>query len=165
MNDKLRKTVFCGVITAMIFVLTMFVKIPIGAGYIHFADSLMYACTALTGVWGLIAGAFGEALADAVGGYAVYIPFTIVIKILIALPFAVFSVKCEKILTVKNILFTLLGAVITVVGYIIADTVVAGKGFALTYAWMNIVQGLASSVFFILIAAAFDKMNIRKKFF
>ena len=163
MNGKLRKTVISGVFCAMIFVLTMFVKIPVGAGYIHFADTLVYIGSALLGPIGMVAGAIGEALADAVGGFAVYVPFTLIIKVLIALPFAIFSTKTEKLLTIKNILFTVLAMVITVFGYAIADYFVAGQGMAIQYIWMNIVQGIASTVFYVAFSAALDKIKIRKR--
>ncbi|MBQ9532097.1 MAG: ECF transporter S component [Eubacterium sp.] len=165
MNEKLRKSIVSGVFAAMIFVLTMFVKFPVGPGYIHFADSLVYVCSALIGPFGILAGAIGEGLADAVGGFAVYVPFTVVIKIIIALPFALSSYKEEKILTVKNILFSVLALFVSTAGYIVADRVVAGQGFAFTYMWINIVQGIASSFVFAIIAAAFDRINIRKKLF
>ena len=163
MNDKLRKAVASGVFCAMIFVLTMFVKIPIGAGYVHLGDSILYICSSLLGPFGIIAGAIGEALADAVGGFAVYVPFTLVIKVLIALPFALFSTKTEKLLTVKNIIFTIIAMIISVLGYALADYFVAGQGMAIPYMWMNVVQGLASAASFAIIAAAFDKMKIRNK--
>ena len=163
MNDKLRKAVASGVFCAMIFVLTMFVKIPIGAGYVHLGDSILYVCASLLGPFGVIAGAIGEALADAVGGFAVYVPFTLIIKVLISLPFAIFSTKTEKLLTVKNLLFTIIAMVISVLGYALADYIVAGQGMAIPYMWMNVVQGLASTAAFAIIAAAFDKMKIRNK--
>lgn len=165
MNKKLRTAVVTGVFTAMIFVLTMFVKFPIGFGYIHFADSLIYLCSALIGPFGILAGAIGEGLADAVGGFAVYVPFTVAIKLIIALPFALCSYKKEKLLTAQNILFSVLALFVSTAGYIVADRVVAGQGFAFTYMWINIVQGIASSLVFALIAAAFDRINIRKKLF
>ena len=163
MNKNVRKTVINGVFCAMIFVLTMFVKVPVGAGYIHLADTLVYISAALLGPFGIAAGAIGEALADAVGGFAVYVPFTIVIKILIALPFAVFSAKHEKLLTKKNILFTVLAMLISVFGYAIADYIVAGQGMAIPYIWMNFVQGVASTACFAVFAAALDKIKIRNK--
>ena len=163
MNKKLRKTVISGVLCAMIFVLTMFVKIPIGAGYIHFADTLVYIGSALLGPWGMIAGALGEALADAVGGFAVYVPFTIIIKVLISLPFVLFSLKTEKLLTVKNVLFSVLAMLISVVGYAFADYIVAGQGMAIPYIWMNFVQGIASTACFAVFAAALDKIKIRNR--
>lgn len=162
MNDKLRKTIISGVFTAMIFVLTMFVKFPVASGYVHFGDALVYICASLLGPWGIVAGAIGEGLADVAGGFAAYFPATVVVKALIALPFAIFNTKSEKILSVKSGLFTLISGAITVIGYFLADLII-DKSYAVVDIPGNIVQALGSAIIFIVIAAAFDKAKIKNK--
>lgn len=164
MNEKLRNTVISGMFCAMIFVLTMFVKVPVASGYVHFGDALIYICACLLGPWGIIAGAIGEGLADAAGGFAAYIPATVIVKALIALPF-VFGYKSrERILSVKTALFTVISGVITVLGYFIADLII-DKAYAIVDIPGNIIQALGSALIFTVIAAAFDKAKIKNRIF
>jgi uncharacterized repeat protein (TIGR04002 family) len=162
MNNKLRKTIISGVFTAMIFVLTMFVKFPVASGYVHFGDALVYICASMLGPWGIIAGAIGEGLADVAGGFAAYFPATVIVKALIALPFALFNTKNEKILSVKSGLFTLLSGAVTVLGYFIADLLI-DKAYAVVDIPGNVIQSLGSAIIFVVIAAAFDKAKIKNK--
>jgi uncharacterized repeat protein (TIGR04002 family) len=162
MNNKLRKTIISGVFTAMIFVLTMFVKFPVASGYVHFGDALVYICASLLGPWGIVAGAIGEGLADVAGGFAAYFPATVVVKALIALPFSLFNAKSEKLLSVKSGLFTLLSGAITVLGYFIADLII-DKSYAIVDIPGNAIQALGSAIIFVIIAAAFDKSKVKNK--
>ena len=162
MNNKLRKTIISGVFTAMIFVLTMFVKFPVASGYVHFGDALVYICASMLGPWGIIAGAIGEGLADVAGGFAAYFPATVIVKALIALPFALFNTKNEKILSMKSGLFTLLSGAVTVLGYFIADLLI-DKAYAVVDIPGNVIQALGSAIIFVVIAAAFDKAKIKNK--
>ena len=62
---------------------TMAVRIPVPrtGGYINLGDSVIYVAALLFGpVSGLVAGGIGSALADFLGGYAQYAPFTLIIK-------------------------------------------------------------------------------------
>lgn len=62
-------------------VLTIFVRIPWGKGYINFGDTLIFLAASLLGpVGGMIAGAIGSSLADLFSGFATYAPFTFVVK-------------------------------------------------------------------------------------
>jgi len=162
MNDKLRKTVICGVFCAMIFVLTMFVKFPVASGYVHFGDALIYICASIMGPWGIIAGAIGEGLADVAGGFAAYFPATVIVKALIALPFVFFNSKSEKLLSVKSGMFTLVSGIITVIGYFLADMII-DKSYAIVDIPGNIIQAVGSAVIFIIISAAFDKAKIKNR--
>ena len=162
MNNKLRKTIISGVFTAMIFVLTMFVKFPVASGYVHFGDALVYICASLLGPWGIVAGAIGEGLADVAGGFAAYFPATVVVKALITLPFSLFNAKSEKLLSVKSGLFTLLSGAITVLGYFIADLII-DKSYAIVDIPGNAIQALGSAIIFVIIAAAFDKSKVKNK--
>ena len=68
MNKNLKKITVTGLFSAMIFVLTMFVKVTVPSGYVHLGDAMIYICAVLLGSpWALIAGALGEGLADVAG--------------------------------------------------------------------------------------------------
>ena len=164
MNNKFKKSIVSGVFCAMIFVLTMFVKFPVASGYVHFGDALIYICSSIIGPWGIIAGALGEGIADIAGGFAVYFPATVIVKALIAVPFAFFNFKTEKILSIKSSAFTLISGAVTVLGYFIADLII-DKTYAFVDIPGNVIQALGSAVLFVIIAAAFDKSKIKNKLF
>ena len=52
---------------ALIFVVTVFLKIPAASGYVHIGDSLIYLASLIIGPWAMLAGAIGEGLADIAG--------------------------------------------------------------------------------------------------
>jgi len=64
-------------------VATMAIRIPAPrtGGYINLGDSVIYVTALLFGPpEGLVVGGVGSALADLLGGYAVFAPFTLIIK-------------------------------------------------------------------------------------
>lgn len=73
--------VLIALFSALVCVLTIFVRIPWGKGYINFGDTLIFLAASLLGpVGGMIAGAIGSSLADLFSGFATYAPFTFVVK-------------------------------------------------------------------------------------
>lgn len=98
-NKKVLNMVYAAVFAAMIFALTRFVQIPVpgGAGYLHFGDAMIYiVASTLGGPWALLASAVGAALADLSSPYAIYAPVSIIVKVLIALPFVLVNKKERK---------------------------------------------------------------------
>lgn len=164
-NKKLNKMVYAAMFAAMIFVLTRFIQIPVASGYVHFGDALIYI-VALTvgGPWSLFAAALGAALADLTSGFAVYAPATVIIKMLIALPFVLVNSKSEKILTPTTALLTIPTGIITVGGYFLADLVI-DKAYAFVDIMGNVIQATGSAFIFVALAAAFDAAKIKKRIF
>ena len=164
-NKKLLNMVYTAMFTAMIFALTRFIQIPVASGYVHFGDALIYiVASTLGGVWALFAAALGAMLADLTSGFAVYAPATIIIKILIALPFVLINKKSEKILTPISALLTILSGAITVLGYFAADLII-DKAYAVVDIPGNAIQAAGSAILFIVISAAFDAAKLKKKLF
>lgn len=164
-NNKVFKMAVTAMFTAMIFVLTRFVSIPVASGYVHFGDALVYlAASTLGGPWALFAGAVGEMLADVAAGYFTYAPATLIVKALLAIPFVIVNKKSEKILTPLTALLTIPAGVITVGGYFAADLII-DKVYALVDIPGNLIQAAGSAVIFIILAAAFDSGKIKKKLF
>lgn len=164
-NNKVLKMVMAALFTAMIFVLTRFVSVPVASGFVHFGDALIYIVAAtLGGPWALLAAAAGGVIADLTGVWAVYAPATLIIKVLIAIPFVLVNKKSEKILTPLTALLTIPSGIITVLGYFVADMII-DKSYAVVDIPGNAIQAVGSAVLFIVIAAAFDAVKIKKKFF
>ncbi len=81
-KSKFAETAVIAALTALTAVTTMLVRVPIPAtnGYFNIGDVFII----LAGLWlgpraGFIAGAFGSAIADAIG-FPVYIPATFIVK-------------------------------------------------------------------------------------
>ena len=164
-NNKIFKMVVTAMFTAMIFVLTRFVSVPVATGYVHFGDALVYlVATTLGGPWAFFAAAVGEALADIASGWFTYAPATLIVKALIAIPFVLVNKKSEKILTPITALLTIPAGVITVGGYFLADLII-DKAYAVVNIPGNIIQAVGSAIIFIVLAAAFDAVKIKKILF
>lgn len=73
--------VLIALFSVLVCVLTIFVQIPWGKGYINFGDTLIFLAASLLGpVGGMIAGAIGSSLADLFSVFATYAPFTFAVK-------------------------------------------------------------------------------------
>lgn len=164
MRKTTKNICFTAMFAAMIFGLTM-LHIPVGAGgYIHVGDSIIYIVSLLMGgPWAFLAAAIGAALADIVSGFAVYAIPSLIIKVLVAVPFVAVSKKCQKLLSFKTAMFAVLSGVITVLGYYIAELILYGRG-AVADIPANIIQAVGSAVVFVALALALDKADIKKRY-
>ena len=163
--------VIAAMFAAMVAVMTAFVQIktPTG-GYVHLGDSMIYlAASFLPLPYAVAAAAIGGGLADIFTGYADVAVYTVIIK---AVNAVFFSSKSEKLLTKRNALMTIPSGLVTVIGYSISKLIrqlLAGDSMQSAVAnalWKmpeNSIQAVASAIIFILIAAAFDKADIKKR--
>jgi uncharacterized membrane protein len=72
-----------GLFCALVVVATIVIRLPIPAtgGYFNLGDTIIFIASVLLGpVFAMIAGGVGSALADVIGGFAQYAPWTLVIK-------------------------------------------------------------------------------------
>jgi uncharacterized membrane protein len=77
---KLTRT---SIFTALVFVATFIIKVPIAAtgGYFNMGDSVIYVAAILFGpLVGGLAGGIGASIADVIGGYPLFAPGTLIIK-------------------------------------------------------------------------------------
>ena len=83
-----------------------------------------------------------------------------------------FSSKSDKLLTKRNALMTIPSGLVTVIGYSLSKLIrmlIAGDSFQSAVAnalWKmpeNAIQATASALIFLLVAAAFDKADIKKR--
>ena len=82
--------VLTGLMAALVMAATSFFKIPVPAtnGYVHLGDAFVFLSVLILGRRnGTIAAATGSGLADLLGGYAHWVPWTFAIKGLMALAF------------------------------------------------------------------------------
>lgn len=170
-QDTTVRIVITSMFAALIAVMTAFVKIPTPTGgYIHLGDSMIYLASCfLPFPFSMFASAIGGGLADLLV-YPETVLYTVVIKALNSL---VFSSKCEKIYTKGNVIRSVLSGLITVVGYsvskfirdlLLGTTVTTALLDGIYKMPENAIQAAASTVIFIVVAVAFDKAEIKKKF-
>ena len=68
-------------LTALACVLTIVPKVPIGGGYVHFGDCIIYVAAMILGpIPGAVVGAIGHSLADFISGYPIFCIPTFIIK-------------------------------------------------------------------------------------
>ena len=73
-----------GLLLALVALLTAFVKVPLPVGYAHLGDGPVILAGLMLGPFGAVCAAAGTVLADLISGFPFYIPFSVVIKGLIA---------------------------------------------------------------------------------
>lgn len=162
--DKTVKMAATGVFAAMITIMTAFIcHIPYGAngGYIHFGDVLIYlAAVFLPRKYALAAAAIGGGVADLLTS-PVWIPATVIIKMLTVLAF---SDKSDRILIRRNCMSPFIAAGITIAGYYVAEGILFGS-FVTPAAAVpgNIIQSAGSAVLFFVIGALFDRAFVKKR--
>ena len=165
-----QKIVITSLMMGLIIVCTMFVRIPIPltTGYVHLGDAMIFLGVLLLGWrYGAIAAAFGSTLGDLLSGFAMWAPWTFVVKGGMAIIAGVILLSISK-MDKKNSLFGNLVAMIPagifmVVGYFVAEGFMYGNWIApwIGVPW-NIGQFAVGIALAIIIQKALGKANILK---
>lgn len=165
-KKSVRNLVMAALFAALIAVFTAWlfhipIKIGANTAYLHFGDAFIFlAASLLPAPYACAAVAIGGGLADLLCGSAVWAPFTVVIKALIAL---CFSSRSDRLLTRRNLLATLPALVVTVGGYYLAEAILYGNWVAPVLSiWGNVVQIVGSAIIYVLVALALQKAGVKK---
>ena len=129
-NEKLRRLVLTALFAAMTTVATMIIQIPVPAtgGYVHPGDSVILLCAWLLGpIPGAVAGALGAGLADALSGYALYVPATAIIKALMGLCAGGLFLRMKN-RTVGRMIGGAVAGIVMVLGYFVYEAFILGFG-------------------------------------
>ena len=153
-----------GLMAALVMAATSFFRIPVVAtnGYIHLGDAMVFLSVMILGRRnGTIAGASGSAMADLIGGYAHWVPWTFVIKGVMA--FVTASIleagkeKDRKPLPV-SLAAMAAGSLVMISGYFLAQRIIYGNLAAPLAALPgNVVQASAGIVIAEVMSAAIRK--------
>ena len=161
-NDKLKYLCISGVFIALVFVVTAYLHIPTNNGYIHVGDGLIYlvACL-LPWPYAIAVGAGGACLADCLTGFAIWAPGSVIIK---SLTVFLFTSKKENVINVRNSLALFPATVLCAGGYYLYEALIYSN-FVSPLAGIpaSITQSLASSVVFVVLGIAIDKMKVKSK--
>lgn len=167
---------YYGLMIAIVFCVTylpfLHVPSPISQGYYNVGDAAVLIAAILLGKnGGLIAGAFGSALADiALGGY-IFAPVTLIVKGVEGYVAGFIAERGEsgKRGNLFPLLAVIVGPLIMVAGYFLAESTVLGwvdseLGLAAAVAEMpgNLVQGLLSAIIAYVITTPLLKTRVFK---
>lgn len=167
-KKSLIKITYTAIFTAVILLSTLLIKFStgLGEGYIHFGDCFIYLTACLLPFpYCIIAGALGGALADILGSFAIWSIPTLVIKSLIALPFALVCKKnnSNKILNKKTAIMPIISGIISILGYFVAECILYSVASATLSIIGNSIQAVASGILFYILATALDKINFKRR--
>lgn len=166
-DTRVRTIVTTALMAALACVATMVIRVPSPTGgYMNLGDTVVLLGAFLLGPWyGALAGGVGSAMADALSGYMVYVPATLIIKAVMAI-LAGLLYRGLKEKSGGMLLSAVAGEIPMVAGYWLFDALLlrslAGSASGIP---SNLVQagfGVAVSVF---LAAALRKSGyVRSKF-
>lgn len=178
-SDNTLIFVTTAMMTAMVMIATTFFKIPNAMGYIHLGDGfVLLAAIILPKKYACFAGGVGAGLADIYGGYAVWAPWTLVIKIVMVLIVQLFfdfltkrASKGKHIAKIAGIPFAELFAYVlavlwTVSGYYIAQGFISGNWIApVADVPGNVLQAAVGSIIAILVSVTLEKTSLGRSFY
>ena len=136
---------------------TLILKVPVGPDcYIHLGDAvILLAVILLPRGYACFAGAVGATLADLMGGFAFWAPWTFAVKLLFILVFGFFLDRSRKNASEKTLLgvpvIELIGLVVSgivaVVGYFLSEYMLFGNWIpAATCIPFNIIQVTVAAI-------------------
>jgi len=163
--SKVRYLTTTSLMATMITIMTAYIcHIPIGmnGGYVHFGDTLIYlTAILLPRPYALAAAAIGGGMADLLTA-PMWAPATIIIKMLIVLPF---SNKSTKIVTPRNVFATVLAYFISGLSYFLAEYILFGSWSVLFVSMsQSFIQSGGSAILFVILGHVLDKVQIKNRF-
>ena len=171
-DDRTAKLMMTAMMTALILMATLFLKIPIAVGYIHLGDAMIFlAAMMLPKKHACLAGTLGAALADIMGGFSIWAPWTVVIKLLMvlimhsALTRAANSHSSVK-LPIAELIGFIISGIISVTGYYIAEGFLYGNWTApLIGVPFNLLQAAVGAILAVVISTMLYRTPMRDAFF
>jgi uncharacterized repeat protein (TIGR04002 family) len=155
---NLKNLCLSGIFAALIFAVTM-LHIPVGNGYIHMGDAVIFLCASiLPQPFALGAAAIGGGLSDLISGYPMWIIPTVIIKAVITLSFK----NSKKIITPRNIIACLLALIISVGGYFTAEMIIYNTPQAVLSIPANIIQIVISVVVYTVAGVTIDRIKLKR---
>lgn len=159
-----RAICFTAIMSALIFVFTFTFKIPLGTGYTHLGDSIIFLSIALLGSKkSCIAGGLGACLADMIGGYFAWVAPTFFIKLIMVLICGLLAEKLIKNNIFAYILGAILGGAFQIGAYTLVKIIMYDRAYALATLPELVLQtivGIAVAIVFIFI---FNKTKVTDK--
>ena len=162
-RKNLKLLTLTSALCAAIFVITAYLHIPTHTGYTHVGDAIVFFAGAVLPLpYAVFAAGVGGLLADLLSGYAIWAPGTVIIKSLTVL---FFSRRASKIITKRNLLALIPAWALCIGGYYLYECIIVGNLISpLAGIPGYIVQSALSSVLFVALGFALDRLNFKKRF-
>jgi uncharacterized membrane protein len=152
-----RELITSAVFAAVVCTAPLIIRIPVPAtsGYINLGDSMVFISALLFGARiGGIAGGVGSALADIIGGYGSWAPFTFVIKGVEGYMVGHLSKKNSLL---WSVLAVIVGGLIMITGYFVVEVALYGFPAAIAELPGNLFQAGSGLVIAVPVATAIRK--------
>ncbi len=161
-NKRIKNMCLAGILTALVFVFTAYLHIPVHTGYTHIGDGFIFLAACLLPLpYGIFVGSAGALLADCLTGYALWAPASVLIKGLTVLFFAR---QNKQLLSVRNCLALLPAGGLCIGGYYLYEGVITGNFMApIAGVWGNLIQWIFSSGLFVILAFTMDHFHLKDK--
>ena len=166
-NVKTTDLVLSALMMCMIMVAIFIFRIPIPftQGYVNLSDGMIFLAVIILGYkYGAVAAGLGSMLGDIIGGFAMWAPWTFVIKGLMALVFGLILEKTkasEK--PAAKVSAMVLSGLIMAAGYFVAEGIMYGSwAIAVLGVPWNIGQFAVGIVLAMLIETALSKTTFRR---
>lgn len=155
---RTRNIALYAMFTALVFLATYILKIPTFNGYAHLGDAVIMAVSvAYSRRAGMLCGAFGTALADVVGGFFIWAPFSFVIHGVQG--YITGLIAGRKSAKLRKVAAMAVGSIIMLVLYQIITLEMYGWAGFLTGLYGNIAQAGVGIVGGLLFASVIEKTN------
>lgn len=142
-------------------VMTLLFRIPIpnAQGYVNIGDAVLLTAALIMGPSaGFWVGAIGSALADMIAGYAMYMPFTFVVKGLEGFFAGIIYKKSNNVFIAVSI-----SALWMTAGYFLTDWFLYGITAATAAVLMNLTQGIVGATVAIILFKVLGPIFAKKK--
>lgn len=161
-DNRTKLMVATAMLTALTTLATTFLKIPLPVGYIHLGDTVVVlAALTLPLGYACFAGGIGCALADVIGGYAAWAPWSLIAKAAMVICVILISRRAVKASEVSSMskFFMLIGfvlaATLNIAVYYIAEGYMYGNWIAPA---VGIPTNALQSIVGIVLAVVISKM-------
>ena len=153
-----------GLMAALVFFGTFFIKIPSISGYTHLGDCMIFVSVLILG-WrkGAVAGGIGAALADLLGGYTQWIIPTLFIKAIMAMIMGIMTEKLFPNLRFGWLIGATVGGIFQIVGYTFVRILLYGTAMGFVELPMLILQTVSGVALSLVLVTTLLQTNIINK--
>ena len=162
-KGKIFNIVLAGLFSALVLVMTAYLpRIPTTRGYVHIGDAAIYlAASILPQPYAAVSAALGGFLADALTGFMIWAPYTLIIKACLTIAF---TSRRGTIMNGRNCLAAMAAFPITIGGYYLAAMFMTGSRIApLEEVPANTIQAAGSMALYIFFAMCMDKTGVKTR--
>ena len=160
MNQKTRYVVMGGLMAAVVFIATYFIRVPAPfSGDVNLGDGFIILSGFLLGPVAGIGAAIGSFLSDLLSGaYAIYAPATFIIKGLMGLVAGLIFYKFNKKIILITVIVAIICEVIMLLGYFVFDYFWYGSKGAFINLGSNVVQAVAAIIVALILVPIMKKI-------